>query len=178
RSRYGIAIAILAGIVHLHRYAREALDHEFSGQSSMPTGSASGDVHFVGFAELFLTDFHLLQEDLAGILRYPSQSGIADCARLLIDFLEHEVLEAALFCLDGIPGHALRLALDRLAVEIGELDSGRRNHREVTIGQEEQIAGVMENGGNVGRHEVLILAKSNNRRRAVASSHDLVRLIG
>ena len=87
----------------------------------MPTGAAGGDVDFFCGAEFGFADLHLVEENVAGIVRDSSQRGVADGARLLIDFLEHEVLEAALFRHDRVPGDVLHLALDGLAVEIGEL---------------------------------------------------------
>ena len=70
--------------------------------------------------ELGFGDLHLVEEDMAGILRDAAERGVADGARLLVDFLEHEMLEAALFRHDRIPGDVLRFALQRVAVEIGE----------------------------------------------------------
>jgi hypothetical protein len=60
--------------------------------------------------ELGFADLHFVEENLAGFLRDAAQRGVADGARLLIDFLEHEMLEAALFRHDRVPGDALRLA--------------------------------------------------------------------
>ena len=70
---------------------------------------------------------------MAGLLRNAAQRGVAHGARLLENFLEHEMLEAALFRHDRVPGHVLHLALDGLAVEIGELHAVRREHRQVAV---------------------------------------------
>ena len=58
-------------------------------------------------------DLHLVEEDVAGILGDAAERGVADGARLLVDFLEHEVLVAALFRHDRVPGDVLDLAFDR-----------------------------------------------------------------
>src|SRR5947209_2188321 len=100
----------------------------------MPTGSTRGDVHFVDLAEILFADLHLLEKYFARVLRDASQSGIADRARLLINFLEHEMLKAALLCLNRVPGNTLDLALNRLGVKIRELDAGRSDHRQIAIG--------------------------------------------
>ena len=94
----------------------------------------------VGFADL-----HLVEENVAGFLRNPSQRGVTHRARLLVDFLEHEMLEAALFRLDGIPGNVLYRANDGLAVEIGEFDTVRGDDRHITVSEKENVAGVMKN---------------------------------
>ena len=56
--------------------------------------------------QLFVGDLHFAEEDFAGVERDAAQRGVGNGARLLPDFLEHEVLVAALFRLDGIPGDA------------------------------------------------------------------------
>ena len=63
-----IAIAELAGVVHLDRHARQPLDHVFSGQSGVPACAAGGNVQLAQVAELFFADVHLLQKDLAAVL--------------------------------------------------------------------------------------------------------------
>jgi len=81
-------------------------------------GAAGSDVYlFRGAKNSASVIFHLFEEDVARILRDPAQRGVANGTRLLIDFLEHEMLEAALFRHDRIPGdHAVpvvRLACHR-----------------------------------------------------------------
>ena len=46
------------------------------------------------------------QEDLSAVERDAAEGGVADGAWLLVDFLEHEVLVAGLFGLDGVPRDA------------------------------------------------------------------------
>ncbi len=55
------------------------------------------------------------------ILRDAAQCRVADGAGLLVDFLEHEVLEAALLRQDRVPGDVLDLAPNR---------TSRRNRRD------------------------------------------------
>src|ERR1035438_437762 len=97
----------------------------------MPTGAAGGDVDFLQRLEFGFGDLHFVEKDGAGILRDAAERGIADGARLLINFLEHEVLEAAFFRLDRVPGDALRFAFERMAVEIGDLYSILREDGEI-----------------------------------------------
>ena len=103
----GIAIAVFAGVVDVDGHAREALDHVFAGERGMPAGAAGGDVDAGGAGEFVVVDFHFAEEDVAGVERDAAEGGVANGARLLPDFLEHEVLVAALFRLDRIPLDAL-----------------------------------------------------------------------
>ena len=62
----GIAIAVLAGKVDLHRYAGHALDHEFAGQSCVPAGSAGCDVNLSQLPHLSLADARSRQCNVTG----------------------------------------------------------------------------------------------------------------
>ncbi len=169
-----IAVAEFAGVIHLDRNPRQPLDHVFAGQSGVPTGAAGGDVQLAQIAELFIGDVHLLQKHFAGIEGDAAHRGVAHRPRLLIDFLEHEVLEAALFRHDGVPGNVLHLALHRLSIKVGKGHALGSEHREVAIAEEEQVAGVIENRGHVAGHKILVLAQPDHRRRAIARRNDLV----
>ena len=52
--------------------------------------------------------------------RDAAEGGVADGAGLLIDFLEHEMLVAGFFGLDGVPGDALDVEGEGGAGEVGE----------------------------------------------------------
>ncbi len=122
-------------------------------------------------------DFHLVEEDVAGILRDASQRGVAHGAGLLVNLLEHEMLEAALFRHDRVPGDVLDLAVDGLAVEVGELHACRGDDGEIAVGEEEQVARVIEDCGNIGGDEVFVFAQADDGGRTVARGDDLVGLI-
>ncbi len=119
----GIAIAVFAGVVDVDGQAGKALDHVFAREGRMPTGSAGGDVDARRGGKLVVADFHFAEEDFAGVERDAAQGGVANGARLLPDFLEHEVLVAALFRLDRVPLDAGKGALDGVAFEVGQLDA-------------------------------------------------------
>ena len=128
--------------------------------------------------QLLVGNLHLAQEDLARVERNAAQRGVANGARLLPDFLEHEVLVAALFRLDRIPLDARDRALDRLAVEVGQLDAVARQDGHVAVGQKVDIAGVVQNAGHVGGDKRLALAHADDHRRSGACGDNLVRLGG
>jgi len=114
---------------------------------------------------------------MAAFLRDAAQGGVTDSPRLLIDFLEHEVLKAALLRHNRVPGDVLDLADNGLSLEIGELNAVGRDHGKIAIRQEEEIAGVIEDGGNIGGHKVLVFAQTNDGRRAVAGGDDLIGIV-
>ena len=70
------------------------------------------------------------------------------------------------------------VALDGVAVEVGELDAGEGEDGHVAVGEEVDVAGVVEDAGNVGGDEGLALADADDDGRAEAGDDDLVRLGG
>ena len=86
---------------------------------------------------------------MAGFLRNSAQRRVTHRARLLINFFEHEVLEAALFRHDRVPRNMLHLANNGLTTEVGKAHTFRRNDREIAISEEKQIASVIQNCRNV-----------------------------
>ena len=115
-------------------------------QRACPAGD---DADLFEGLELRRSDIHLLKEDAAGLLAHPSNRGIADGARLLENFLEHEMLVTALFRHDGIPEHVLDGAVHMAPIEVGELNSVWSQNGHVPVGQEEHVAGVPEDRRNV-----------------------------
>src|SRR5215472_489800 len=173
-----IAIAPFAGIVDFDGHTGKRLNHKLARQSGVPAGSAGDDVDLFCRAEFGFRDIHLIEKDVARGLGDSAQRRVADGARLLVNLFEHEVLETALFRLNGIPIHVLHFSSNRPAVEVSEFDSAGRHNSHIAIRQKEDVAGVMKNGGDVGRDEVLVVAESDDCWRAVARGDDLVGLIG
>ena len=174
----GIAVAVLAGIVDLGGEAGEALDHELAGEAGVPRGSAGGDGDLDGVAEVFGGDLHFLEEDLAGVERDAAEGGVADGAGLLVDLLEHEVLVAGLFGLDGVPQDALDFEGERVGVEVGEGDAGGGEDGDFAVGEEVDVAGVVEDAGDVGGEEEFAVAEADDGGRAHAGGDELVGLVG
>ena len=104
--------------------------------------------------------------------------GVADGARLLEDFLLHEMLVAAFFGHDRVPGDVLDARLDRFAFEVGDADTLGRQHGDVAIGEEEHVARVEEDGRNVAGDEVFVIPETHDDRRAGTRGDDFLRIPG
>src|SRR6516225_11685481 len=98
----GVAVAEFAAVIHLDRQACEPLNHEFPCKPGVPTGPASHNTHLLKRAKLLIRDLHLVEEHLSTVLRNTAEQSVANRARLLEDFLLHEMLIAALFRHDGV----------------------------------------------------------------------------
>ena len=119
---------------------------------------------------------HFVEEDFSSVLRDAAEQGVAHGARLLEDFLLHEVLVAALFRHDGVPGDVVRRALDGTAVVIHHMHAFGGEHGDVAIGEEKHLASVLEQGGDVAGDEIFSIAEANHRRRAEARGDDFLRI--
>src|SRR6185437_4700763 len=159
-----IAVTKFAAVIDLDGEMSEALDHEFAGESCVPTGAAGDNFYVAEIAELFLGDVHLVEKYLAGFLRNSAEQSVADGAGLLENFLLHEMFEAALFGHDRVPGDVLGRAADRMTFKIEEANALRSEHGYFAISQEKNTAGMLEDGGNITSHEEFVLAETDNNR--------------
>src|ERR1700745_3395424 len=87
------------------------------------------------------------------------------------------MLEPALFGHDGVPGDMLHLALDGVAVEVSEFHAFRGDDGEIAIGEKEEVARVIQDGGDVGGDKIFVLAQTDDRGRTVAGGDNLVGLV-
>ena len=143
----------------------------------MPTGAAGRDVDLLSRFEFCFRDLHLVQKDVACFLRDAAKRRVTNGAGLLVNFLQHEMLEPAFFGHDRVPGDMLQLTNDGLTVEVGELYSLGGDHRQVAVGKKEEVAGVIEDCGYIRGDEILIFAKTDYCGGAVSGSDDLIGLI-
>src|SRR5207247_8415161 len=51
-------------------------------------------------------------------------------------------------------------------------------HGHLLVAEKDDVARVREDGGNVGRHEELVVAETDHDRRTVAHRDDLLRVVG
>ena len=174
----GVAVTVLGGVVDVDGEAREALDHELTGKSGVPAGSAGGDGDLGGAADVVGGEVEVVEEDLAGVEGDAPEGGVADGAGLLVDLLEHEVLVAGFLGLDGVPGDALDFEGQGAAFEVGEGDAFAGEHGELAVGEEVDVAGVVQDAGDVGGEEELAVAEADDGGRAHAGGYELVGVVG
>ena len=112
---------------------------------------------------------HLIEEHAAGVMRDAAFNSFANRARLLENFLEHEMLEAAFFRLNRIPSNSLTLRHHRISSEVGHAYAGFCHHGNLAIAEKENVASMFEDCRNVGSDEELAVAQANNDGRSLAS---------
>ena len=120
----GIAIAEFAAVVHFDVKARQALDHEFAGQSGVPAGSAGDDFTPVEIRGTACSEMCISSRKTFPVSwRNAAEQSVAHGARLLENFLLHEMLVAALFGHDRVPGDVLGGAIDGAAFVIHDANA-------------------------------------------------------
>src|SRR5438132_14145490 len=126
---------------------------------------AGSDLNRVKALEVGFCDVRKLVEKHATCVeRDAAFDSFANGARLLVNLLEHEMLEAAFFRLDRIPGDALHLRLDRIAVEVSDAYRILRHHGDLTVAEKKDVSRVLKNGRNVGSDKVFAIAEANDYR--------------
>src|SRR5262245_43938135 len=143
----------------------------------MPGRAAGRDLDVGEATELRAVNGHRVQEYAARVERDAALRGVADGARLLVNLLEHEMLEPALFGLDRVPVDALNLRLDLRALPVGDADAATRQCYDFVVAQEEEVARVRQQRRNVRGYELFAVAQSDDDRRAEPRGHDLFRLV-
>ena len=78
------------------------------------------------------------------------------------------MLVAGFFGLDGVPGDALDFERQRLVFEVGEADAGGGEDGDFAVLQEVDVAGVVEDAGDVGGEEEFAFADADDGGRAHA----------
>src|SRR5262245_15725661 len=144
----------------------------------MPTGAAGDDANVFDLSKLFLGNLHLVEQHLAGIAGNASQCGVAHRAWLLVNFLQHEVLETTLLGHDRVPGNSLGLVWNHVALKVSDLHSlwGQYCHFGVT--QKDHVTSVGQNGRNVRSDKGFAFTHSHDDRRSNTCRYNLVWIFG
>ena len=172
-----LAVPELGSVLDLNRDAGEFLDYVFAYQAGVPGSTAGADDKPLGSQQLVSMVDDAGELDGAELRVESALHGGAQGARLLEDFLEHEVRESAL--LDLAEAH-LQLAYHRGLLDLAEvgdfqifaaLDVGY-----LLLAEIDDLVGVFDDRRCVGANEVFILPHSDDERAALAGGYHPVRL--
>mmetsp|Transcript_78982 Transcript_78982/g.223532 ORF Transcript_78982/g.223532 Transcript_78982/m.223532 type:complete len:648 (-) Transcript_78982:157-2100(-) len=193
------AVAELAGVLYLHGQLCEALDDVLAYHPRVKGRTASADDDPLRIAQAVQSGpvakvFHgLLQAAkldlprlrLLRVVVEPPAHDVAERVGLVHDFLQHEVLVAALLDLvqrhlqvdDGVvPG--LRLVLQvRVVLDRRDLVGLPADLDEVALPEVHDILGVLDDGGRVAPQHVLVLPHAEQQRGALPGADEQVRVV-
>src|SRR5437868_1751542 len=125
----------------------------------MPTGAASDNLDLLEFAEFGFRNADLVEKHPPAFQTQASEHRVPNGAGLLKNFLEHEVLVAALFGHDRIPKNVRDLAPYCPPLEVGKTNASRSENRDITVIEKKHIPRMAENSGDIGGNEELVLTE-------------------
>jgi hypothetical protein len=99
-------------------------------------------------------------------------------ARLLVDFLEHEVLETLLFHHDGVPVQGEGALFEAIARKGVHLDAHGGKFRQLAIFQRQHGASVGHDRGRIRRAEKFALPKADDQRGLLPHHNQIVGIVG
>ena len=102
---------------------------------------------------------------------------VAQHARLLVDLLQHEGLEARLLRRLGVQGDLLGLGLHLAAIQPGDAYPGPLQHRDLAVVQVDDPGDPVQDGWHVAGDVVLVLPQAHDQRAALAGRENGVRMI-
>ncbi len=146
--------------------------------AGMPRSATGQNNNATNVAQFPVVQLDAAQFCVTAVQENPAPEGIANRLRLLKNFLEHEVLVAALFGHDRIPRDPFGLLLDRSALHVGELGSAGADHDDLPIAHEDHVLRVHQDRGDVGGDERLALTDPDDERWPLASGHQQFGVVG
>ena len=170
RAEDGLAIAELAGVVDIGREAGDLLEvpapdhgrvearahpHEEDAFDPLQPGAGLGEV---------------IEGETGGLDRHEAADGVGKGGGLLHDLLAHVGVVGALVGACGVEGEGARKDLGGGPVEAGVVDAVSADAHELPVGEEGDLAGVGEKGGEVARQEHLALAVTYDDAAGVADA--------
>ncbi len=165
-----VAIPVFAAVIAFHAHARHVFDEEFAHQAAVIAGAAGHGDDLLDAFGVFRRQLHFRDVYFVLLKVDAATNGIGDAARLLVDFLLHEVLVLALDRADGVVGDVVNLAVHRFALVGDDAVAVGGNGGDLAAFQEDHLARVFQDGADVGRDEVFAIANPQHDAARVADA--------
>ena len=104
-------------------------------------------------------------------------NGIGECFRLLVDFLEHEMIVAALFSSVSVHAELRNFAGDWDIVKISNVHRIRSDDRDVIVIQIDYSLSMGEDGACVRSDDALTITHADDDRAATAGGDNPIRFL-
>lgn len=153
------------------------LDRVLGDHARVEGGAAGDDDDLVDLAQHGGGDAHLVEGQQAARVD-PAQQRVGDGLGLLGDLLEHEVVVAALLGGGGVPVDVVRPDVGGLALEVRDGDPLAAQFDDLVLAEFDGVAGVRDEGRDIGGEEVLAVADAHDERGVAAGADHDVRLVG
>ena len=126
--------------------------------------TAGNDENLVHAVQERLVPCKLLQNHRTLILLDTRRERCTDCFRLFVDFLQHEMLETALFRRLRIPVDLKDFFTDRYSRIIHDGNADLGDHRHLAVAQDISTPRMRDNRRNIRRDEVFTFSKPDDKR--------------
>ena len=169
RDHQGVAVEDRVAVAELRRQLdlagdpRPVLDRVLREQAGVERRTAGDDDDLVDLAQLAVRQPHLVELEPA-VPAEPPEQGVGDRLGLLGDLLEHEVVVARLLRRFDVPVDVEPPAVHGAADEVRDADGVPRDGDHLVLAELHRVAGVVDEGGDVGREEVLPVAEPDHQR--------------
>lgn len=174
----GIAVAELCCLLHLGGGIGQILEGIFADQAGVQ-GSATADEHdAMDLGEVARGAAHAGKHGGAEREVEPPAYRVAQGFRLLVNFLQHEVGEAAFFRCAGIEIELCHGAGDGHVVQVADLDVIGLDDGDVVVVEINHALGVSENGGGIGGDDGFSFTDAEHDRTAPSRGDDETGLAG
>ena len=172
-----IAVTELAGNIHLNRHTRQLLQIIFADNACMISGTAGHNKDFIDVSQFLCCPVQLGEADGFCCRIKTAGHGIAQSLWLFINFLQHEMLKAALFRCFRIPVYNKHLLADGSAVDILHPHAICSYCSNLTIAHDKGTTRMVDNRRDVGSDKVLAFTQTNNQRIILFGADDFIRLV-
>ena len=125
-------------------------------------------------AQLLRPEIKATEVGAAIFITEPAPHGILDRFGLLVDLLEHEMLELALIGVARIPVDLMNTRIDMQAVVIDDMPFVWGKHAQLTILEINHLVGVPQKVAGIAGQELFALTDTEYKRTAQAGTDDQV----
>src|SRR5262245_41038492 len=143
----------------------------------MPTRAAGKNPDVLKTLPLLGREGNIFKMNPIGVERKPSQNRVADGGWLFVNFLQHEMLEAAFFSKDGIPRDVLELWFALFPAGVKKPNSITSHDRNFVLVKKKDRPCVRNKGGNIGSDEAFAIHAADDNRCSFADGYDLLRIV-
>ena len=132
----------------------------------MITGATGGQDEAFRLAELLAIEIQAAEMGAGIAIGEPPAHGILERLRLLVDLLEHVMLEIALVRISGVPVDQVHTGIDAAAVLVEDLPGVGRQHAHLVVLQVNHLLGVIDQRHRVAGQEMFVLPDTQHQRTA------------
>ena len=143
----------------------------------MPTGSAGEDPDIFETLPDSVGESHVFQMNPIGIQRKSTENRVLDGDWLFVDFLQHEMLVAALLRHDRVPRDVLELGLAAVTSRIKQPNTVLTDYGDLMIIEKQNRSRVWQHRRNIRRDETFAIDGAYDQGIALADGDNFLRVI-